>query len=340
MLQGTPTIFRNKKILIFLIPIILAILALVYFTWRLIPTKKVVVGPKWVNQAQFAGLFVAKEKGIYGKYGLDVSFREFNSDVNLFDDLINGKTDFAITSAEEYLLARDKGLSVMAVSAYYQSSPYAVVSLADSGIKTPADFAGKVLGNKSGKVEENLIYELLLKSVGLTTKDVEIKILGFDKKEMENLVMKNADVIDVYRTDQLYFFDKEGVKYNVIYPEQYGIGTFNDVLVTRIDLIKSDPKLVRDFVLASAEGWEEAFKDKSKAVDYTLKNVTSKIYKDRDYEMYILKQSEPLIKPNSNNQVGIMDYIHWDRLYGEMKTRKFITRDFSVNDLFTNDFLP
>jgi ABC-type nitrate/sulfonate/bicarbonate transport system substrate-binding protein len=332
--------FKNKKIFIIIIAVILGILALVYFVWRFLPVKKVVVGPKWVNQAQFAGLFVAKDKGIYRKYGLDTSFREFSSDVDLFSDLVNGKTDFTITSAEEYLLARDKGLSVMAVSAYYQSSPYAIVSLTESGIKNPADFKGKVLGNKSGKVEESLIYELLLNSVGLTTNDVQIKILGFDKKEMENLVMKNADVIDLYRTDQLYFFDKEGIKYNIIYPEQFGIGTFNDVLVTRIDLIKSDPALVRNFVRASSEGWEEAFKNKSKAVDYTLNHVTSNAYKDRDYEMYILEQSEPLIKPNSNNRIGIMDYIHWDRLYREMKTRKFITKEFSVNDLFTNEFLP
>ena len=70
--------------------------------------------------------------------------------------------DFALISAEELLIARSSGVPVKAVAAIYQISPYALVALSDSEIETPADFKGKTLGSKGGKVEEELFYLLLL----------------------------------------------------------------------------------------------------------------------------------------------------------------------------------
>jgi ABC-type nitrate/sulfonate/bicarbonate transport system substrate-binding protein len=333
-------VFKNKKNILLVVLIFLLVVVSGFLLWRFIPLKKVTVGPKWVNQAQFAGLFTAKEKGYYRKNGLDVSFREFGTGTDLIADLVSGKTDFTITSAEEYLLARDNGSPVMAIAVFYQTSPYALVSSIDSGITNPTDFKGKVLGSKSGKIEEDLVYEILLNSVGLTKQDATIKIVGFDKREVDNIAEKKVDVIDLYRTDQLYFFDKEKIGYNIIYPEQYGIGLFNDVLVTRTDLINKDSKLIHGFVKASIEGWDEALKNKKKAITYTLKYVTAENYKDVDYETYILEQSAPLIKQNSNSRIGLMEYMVWNKMYSQMKSRGFIKNNFSVNDLFTNEFLP
>jgi len=332
--------FKSKRNIFLVVQAAFVIATAVYLAFRYLPLKKVTVGPKWVNQAQFAGLFTAKEKGYYRRLGLDVSFREFGTGTDLIADLVSGKTDFAITSAEEYLLAKDKGSPVMAIAVFYQTSPYALVSSKDSGITKPTDFKGKILGSKSGKIEEDLVYEILLNSVGLTKQDATIKVVGFDKREVDNIAENNVDVIDLYRTDQLYYFDKEKVEYNIIYPEQYGIGLFNDVLVTRTDLINKSPKMVHNFVKASVDGWNEALKDEKKAIKYTLKHVTAENYKDVDYESYILKQSAPLIRPNSNSKIGFMEYSTWDKMYSQMKSRGFIKNNFSVNDLFTNEFLP
>lgn len=334
--------FKKKKNLLLFCFLVIIILGIgILLIWRAVyPVKKVVVGPKWVNQAQFAGLFTAKEKGYYRKYGLDVSFREFGSGTDLIEDLVSGKTDFTITSAEEYLLARDKGKQVMAVAAFYQVSPYALVAASDSGIKSPADFKGKTLGSKSGKIEEDLVYNILLGTVGLTNKDITLEVVGFDKREVDNIKEKRVDVIDVYRTDQLFYFDKENVSYNIIYPEQYGAGLFNDILVTRSSLISENPKLVKSFVKASIDGWNEALNNQKKAVEYTLKYVTSESYKDPQYESYILAESKPLIKPSSNSRVGLMTYSMWNQIYGQMRNGGFIKNNFLINDLFTNEFLP
>ena len=244
-----------------------------------------------------------------------------------------------MVSAEEFLLAKDQGKEITAIAAFYQTSPLVVVSLEESQIETAADFEGKVLGNKGGKVEEELIYQLLLSSVGLTKNDAVIKKVGFDKHELNDLIEETVDAVDLYRTDQLYFFKKENIKYNLIYPERYGINIFNDVLVVKNELIKSDPLLIEDFVKASIEGWEDAIQNPDNAVKNTLKYVTVESYKDYDYEMFILTESIPLIKMGSYKNIGTMYYSDWVKLYEQMKSGNLIKGDFKVEDVFTNDFI-
>lgn len=300
---------------------------------------KVTVGPKWVNQAQFAGIFTGIEEGIFRKHGIEVTVKEFSPGTSQIDDLLAGRTDFAIMSAEEFLTYIDEGKKITAIGAIYQVSPYAVVSLAEKNIKSPADFKGKILGSKAGKLEEELIYKVLLKSVGLGNEDAQIVELGFESTEYDDLAQNDVDVVDLYRTDQLYFFDITGVEYNIIYPEQFGINAFNDVIVTRDDSISERSDLVKHFMSALIESWEFAIANQEQAVNDTLKHVTNESYKNYDYQLYILQQSIPLLKPDSNTVIGAMTKAKWEALYKSMLERGLIGNDVQIEKVFTVKFL-
>jgi NitT/TauT family transport system substrate-binding protein len=303
------------------------------------PTTKVVVGPKWVNQAQFAGIYSAKEQYIYRKYGLDVEVKEFDFETNQFEDLMNGKTDFAILSAEEVLLLANDNEPIKAVAAIYQVSPYAIVSLAEAKIETPADFKNKVLGNKGGKLEGELIYKLLLNSVGLNSNDSKIKSVDFEFSEYEDLINRKADAVQLYRTDQLYYFDKKAIDYDIIYPEHFGIDTFNDIIITKKDFIEKNPEVVGNFIAATVEGWNYSIENPERSVSDTMKYVTHESYRDYDYELFILNQSIPLIKPNVDIDVGSMTSNKWKELYESMVEKKLV-KDIVLKDFFTTEFLP
>ncbi|MCA9308282.1 MAG: ABC transporter substrate-binding protein [Patescibacteria group bacterium] len=301
-------------------------------------TTHVVVGPKWVNQAQFAGMYVAQSKGIYKRQGLDVSFKEYDVETNQFEDLLSGNTDFALVSAEEFLESVSNGAPITAIAIIYQVSPYTVVSLAANNINTPADFKGKILGNKGGKLESAIFYRLMLNSVGLTEKDVTVKNLGFDMHEYENL-LTGTDVIGLYRTDQLYFFEQSGHQYTLINPENYGINGFNDILITRNDMIASNPELVQAFVSSTIEGWEYAIANPKDAVDITLEYVTNPNYLDVDYELFILNKSIPLVKPDQNTRVGSMTFAQWNKLYSQLVQKGFLSADLDITKVYTTEFL-
>lgn len=310
-----------------------------FFFGRMYFVKPINVSLKWLNQAQFAGMYVAKDKGYYNWNGLDVSFKEFDFETSPMDDLRSGNAKFALMSAEEFLFHADKGEDVYAVAAFYQISPYALVSLGDSGIKTPADFKGKVLGTKGGKIEEELAYLLLLEGYGVSKNSVDIKMIGFEDKEMTDLLKNKADVIDVYRTDQLYFFEKDKINYNVIYPERYGVNLSNDFLVTTKKIVERNASQVEKFVQATVKGWNFTLENQDEAIDITMNYVTSEDYKNREYQKYILENSVELILPSSSSKIGFLDAEQINNLYLKMKEYNFIENEFNIEDFYTTTFL-
>src|SRR4051812_47075419 len=64
---------------------------------------------KWFNQAQFAGFYVAKEKGFYQAAGLDVAVQPGGPDFPAIQMVAGGNEQFGVTSADQILIARGKG---------------------------------------------------------------------------------------------------------------------------------------------------------------------------------------------------------------------------------------
>jgi len=305
-----------------------------------VPLRHVVVAPKWVNQAQFAGMFVAIEEGIYKKYGLELEIREYDFERDPVQEVIDKDADFALTTGERLLISKSKNEPIQAVSAIFQTSPYVLISLKEKNIKSAADLDGKTIGNKGGNVEERLFISLILESVGLTEKSVAIKKLGFEKDELQNLLDDDVDIIDIYKTSQLYYFETRGVEYEIIDPERYGFNVYNDILIAHTDLIDRNKDVVRDFVKGTIEGWEFAIKNPEKAVNATMKYVTDPSYNNIAYERYMLEKNIPLIQPEENFRIGSMSHAKWESLYKNMQEKGFLEKCFDIKRAFTTEFIP
>ena len=71
---------------------------------------------KWVAQAQFAGYYVAKEKGYYDEAGLDVTIKPGGPDVAPAQVLAGGGADVIIDWMPSALAAREKGLPLVNIA--------------------------------------------------------------------------------------------------------------------------------------------------------------------------------------------------------------------------------
>lgn len=333
-----------KKVNLYLLIIVVVVASFlggVYFFLKQSPAnlQNVDVSLKWKHQAQFAGMYVADTKGFYKEKGIKVNLKEFDFSNDTIVPLLNGESDFSLMSAEEFLAHVSQEDDIVAVAAFYQTSPYSLVSLKEKDIVTPADFLGKTLGNKGAKLEEEIFYLLLLSRFGIEVDDIAMKDLGFEQREIDDLLGGSADVVGLYRTDQLYFFDKENISYNIISPEKFGVNLNNDILVTTKNLITTNPALVENFVKATIKGWEYAVENPDKAIDVTMKYVTDPSYQDREYEAYILQNSIPLIKPSTNQKIGYINPSSFASLYDLMKKSGFLDKEFEVKDFYINDFI-
>src|ERR1700730_8407486 len=107
---------------------------------------KITLQLKWVTQAQFAGYFVAKEKGYYKDADLDVMVNPGGPDIAPEQVIAGGGADVIIDWMPGALAAREKGVALVNISQPFKKSGLELTCRSETGIKKPADLKGKTLG--------------------------------------------------------------------------------------------------------------------------------------------------------------------------------------------------
>jgi NitT/TauT family transport system substrate-binding protein len=265
--------------------------------------ESVTVRLKWFNQAQFAGFYVAQEKGYYKAAGLDVNIQPGGPDFPAVQMVTGGNEQFGVTGADQILIARSKGVPVVAVAVIYRRNPFVLFSLAKSGIKTPADYIGKKVGVKIGGNEE-LIYRAILANAKIDkSKLTEIPV----KFDMTPLLTGTVDVWPGYLINEVLAAKEKGFAVNIVYPSEFGIDLYADTVFTTEKMLKEKPDVVRSFVSATLKGWNTAIAAPEEAANSTVKYGDKLTY---DHELAMMKASVPLLKPDDKS-VGFMDAASW-----------------------------
>jgi NitT/TauT family transport system substrate-binding protein len=298
--------------------------------------EKVSVRLNWLNQAQFAGLYVAAEKGFYRNENLDVAINEYADGVDGNQEVANGTSTFAISTPLEVFASRDIGNKVKAVAAIYQTSPWAVLAGGDSGIKEPADFKGKTLGNVGNNFTAKVGYKALLAYAGLKDEQATVKSVGFDT--VKEITSKASDTVDIYRTQDTYLFEQAKVPYNLILPEHYGFTIYGDVLVASDDAIAKKPDQIARFVRASLKGWEYALAHQEETLVIVAKYQNA-AYNDAAYEKHIFNTTVPFVKPTGGQPIGSMQFIPWSRAYQGIKAAGLLKTNLDASSGYTTQFV-
>jgi NitT/TauT family transport system substrate-binding protein len=264
----------------------------------------VTVRLKWFNQAQFAGFYVALQDGYYKSAGLDVNIQPGGPDFPAVQMVAGGNEQFGVTGADQVLIARSKGVPIVALAVIYRRNPFVLFSLAKSGIKTPADYVGKQVGVKIGGNEE-LIYRAVLAKAGIDkSKLTEIPV----KFDLTPLLTGTVDVWPGYLINEVLAAKEKGFDVNVVYPADFGIDLYADTLFTTEKMLKEKPDVVRNFVAATLKGWTSAIAAPEQAAKATLKFGGEKL--TYDHELAMMKASVPLLQPDGK-PVGYMDEAGW-----------------------------
>jgi len=286
---------------------------------------------KWFHQAQFAGFYVAKEKDFYKSAGLNVDIQPGGPDFPAIQMVTGGNEQFGVTGADQILIARSKGVPVVALAVIFRRNPFVLFSLAKSGIKTPADYVGKNIGVKVGGNEE-LIYRAVLAKAGVDkTKLNEIPV----KFDITPLLAGAVDVWPGYLINEVLAAREKGFDVNVVSPPDYGIDLYADTLFTTEKMLKEKPDIVRKFVTATLKGWTSAIAAPEEAAQITVKYGTKLTY---DHELAMMKASLPLLQPDAQ-PVGSMEAANWSATQKLLVDAGFQKTPVEIGKAFTVEFL-
>lgn len=287
---------------------------------------------KWLHQAQFAGFYYAKEAGFYEDRALDVTLRPGGIDYPAIQMVASRSDDFGITAADQILLARDKGIPVVAIACIFRKSPFVLFSLKESGITKVEDFRGKKVGLKLGGNEE-LTYRAMMKKAGLSSRDVQEIPVKFD---ISLLLAKKIDVWPGYSINEPITAEEKGFPVNLIWPDKYGIHLYADVLFTTEEMIRTEPAVVKAVVESTIKGWQEAFANREIAITYTLKQSNQL---NSAHERKMLNASYSLVLPD-DKPIGWMDMSVWKEMYQLLKINDLLKTEFDLSKSFRQDFIP
>ncbi|MBD3766140.1 MAG: ABC transporter substrate-binding protein [Rhodobacterales bacterium] len=231
---------------------------------------------KWVTQAQFAGYYVALDKGFYEEEGLDVTIKPGGPDIAPVQVLMGGGADVMVDWMPSALAAREAGAPIVNIAQPFKSSGLMLTCLKEHGITSPADFAGKTLGTWFFGNEIPLLTWLGRLGLpadgsagGVTVQKINFNVDPLLQKQVQCATTMTYNeywqVIDAGLTpDDLVVF-----KY-----EDQGISLLEDGLYTT-EANLADPamtdRLVR-FVRASMKGWKYAEANPDEAAMIVLDN--------------------------------------------------------------------
>ncbi len=253
-----------------------AALAIGLSTSLALAQEKVTLQLKWVTQAQFAGYYVAKDKGFYKDAGLDVTIKPGGPDVAPPQVIAGGGADVVIDWMPSALASREKGVPLVNIAQPFKRSGMMLTCRKDSGIKSPADFKGKTLGVWFFGNE----YPFLswMSKLGIPTnggaEGVSVLKQGFN---VDPILQKQADCVSTMTYNEYWQIIDAGLTPDdlvVFKYEDQGVSTMEDglyVLEKNLEDAAFVDKMAR-FVKASMKGWAWARDNADAAADIVLEN--------------------------------------------------------------------
>ncbi len=234
---------------------------------------------KWVTQAQFAGYYVAQDKGFYDEEGLDVTIKPGGPDIAPPQVIAGGGADVVVDWMPSALASREKGVALVNIAQPFKKSGMMLTCRKDTGIASPADFAGKTLGVWFFGNEYPFLSWMSKLNLATDGADGGVTVLkqGFN---VDPILQKQADCVSTMTYNEYWQIIDAGIpesELTVFKYDEQGVSTMEDGLYVLEDNLKDEAfvdKAAR-FVKASMKGWQYARENPDEAADIVLENDAS-----------------------------------------------------------------
>lgn len=288
----------------------------------------------YIPNIQYAPFYVAVAKGYYAEAGFEVEF-DYSFETDGVALVGAGELPFAIVSGEQVLMARDQGLPVTYVMAWWQEYPVAIIARGDLGLTTPADLKGQRIG-LPGLFGANYIGLIAtLHAVGLTEQDVTLESIGFN--QVEAFASGQQDVVVGYITNEPIQLRHQGYDLT-IFPVADYVRLASNGILTNEKTIAEQPDLVRRFVQATLQGLDYTIQHPDEAYEISKQFVEGLEQADRAVQMEVLQTAIRYWK-SDERPLGASDPAAWQNMQQVLLDMGLISQAQDLDQAFTNDFV-
>ena len=241
-------------------------------------------------------LWVAKDKKIFDKYGVDVQMIFVMGGALVSQMLAAGEIQVAANAPAALVSLIAGGTDIVAFLGISNTSPFTLI--AQPNIKTAAQLKGKRLGTARFGGSSHVSALIALDHLGLDLKRDKIILLqtGLDPERMAALEQKGLDAAMLQRLATKTMLAKGYTQ--IINLNQAKIPYQNTVLASRRDYMAANARVFDSFVRAVVEGYAYVFnKDNKQAVKEVIAKNLRLPNADAAEDFYIEAQEELDRKP-------------------------------------------
>jgi signal transduction histidine kinase/ABC-type nitrate/sulfonate/bicarbonate transport system substrate-binding protein len=210
----------------------------------------------WLDQFEFAGFYVAKEKGFYEKAGLDVEIKKYDNSTNVLNEVLEKRADFGLNSTS-LIIQKSSEKDLVILGSIFQSSPLILLALKNSQINNLQDIKNKEIMITQEQYEFASLQSMLI-SENISLKEIKRIKHSFD---VDDLINHKTDLMIAYTTNEPFILKEKGYESKIFHPKDYGFDFYEELLFTSKEFATNNPKLVKDFYDATLKGWYYAFEN-------------------------------------------------------------------------------
>jgi NitT/TauT family transport system substrate-binding protein len=292
---------------------------------ELIPITQIT---NWYAQPEHGGNYTALAKDYYKEAGFDMTITP-GVNVSGTQLVATGKAQFAMSSADEVLLARENGIPLVAVLGTFQKFPQSLTFHKGEHIKSIEDLNGRDVFVSSGAA----YWEFFKKAYDIS----DARELKYNY-ELGSFMANKTSVVQSYITSEPYTLSQQGYETESLLIGDFGYNPYANIMVTTEDYIKKNPEIVQAYVEATIKGWMY-YKENYEEINPFIQKENPDV--PLDAFAYSAKALQPLVYEGdaTTHGVGYMTMERWQEQYELMKDLGLLNSDQDVSKAFTTEFV-
>jgi NitT/TauT family transport system substrate-binding protein len=195
----------------------------------------------WLAQGTSAYAFAGKEKGFFRTRGIDLQISRGYGSLAAAQAVAAGQFDFGFVYSAPLILMIAKGLPLRSIATIDYDATMGVGALTDSGIKSPADLAGKKIGTVATSAESPF-FPAYAERAGFDPSKIEM--VNIDAKVLERVLSdRQVDAMTGIGTSSLPVLLSRNVPVRWMLYSATGMRTYGGHIVTLPGILEKDPGL-------------------------------------------------------------------------------------------------
>ncbi len=288
----------------------------------------------WKPEPQFGGFFQAQISGEYAKNGLNVEIIPGGAGTPTVQMIGAGTAEFGIVSADEIVIARDRGNDVVGLFAVYQDCPQGLMTRSERGFARIEDIfthPGTVAMQKA------LPYARWLSR---TVNFDNVTVVPSPGGDLTQFLSDPNFTQQCFLTSEPLAAGRRGIDTKTFLVKESGYNPYTTVLATSGAYLRKHPEKVAAMTAAVAAGWRQYLDDPA-AANAAMQQQRA----DMDAQTFAesADAQKPLILGGDAAGLGHMSEARWSALIAQLKTLGDISGDIEPQACFvpvTIDALP